>query len=90
MMTHRLSKYVEIIQSANYEAAWPALADYIVASDRRANGHLKPPTKVDIRVFRGTIPDARLGYWKPFSDPIPMDERYSIYTREYVSPKEQE
>ena len=33
--------------------------------------------------------DARLPYWKPFSEPTPMDERFSLYTRDYESRNEQ-
>lgn len=63
--------------------AWPAFADYVVSVDQKSNGHQKDPAKVELRAHRGSIPDPRLGYWRRYSEPIRMDERWTIYEKAY-------
>lgn len=82
-LTHRLSKYLELIRSPDNVMAWPAFADYVVSIDQKSNGHKKEPAKVELRAHRSSIPDPRLGFWRPYSEPIRMDERWTIYEKAY-------
>lgn len=79
---HRLGKYIDNIRDPGYALAWPGLTEYVLKQVAARDGRSERPTRFELRVLEGNVPDARFQPWPPASEPTKLDNRWTLYETE--------